>query len=55
MFPLFKTLKTKHCISETSSGATDNLKKVPMVNIYIHTYIYIHSIDPVSAINCIWI
>jgi hypothetical protein len=35
MFPLFKILKTKHCISEASSGATAYLKKVPMDNICV--------------------
>ena len=35
MFQLSQIFKTKHCISESSSGETAHLKKVPMQNICV--------------------
>jgi len=35
MFKLSQIFKTKHCISEASSGETAHLKKVPMQNICV--------------------
>jgi hypothetical protein len=35
MFPLSEILKTKPSISETSTGETAHLKKIPMENMYV--------------------